>query len=171
MLWRRMTKLFYKFLVSSNPIKFTKMELLDNDDIETIVVLYCPSRKGNTEPIQFFVKLANAEIVENVTQLSQQYGVEDSRTNVPRASIDRRSFVRDFDIDLNVECSDQYDGGLQIRLVVIKTNSLGEDGSNSNGCSYHKGKDLSDPDLDDVPDDIDDKRPDDGNGHAFRSKI
>ncbi|KAH1121518.1 hypothetical protein J1N35_004678 [Gossypium stocksii] len=42
--WRcgtRMTKLFYKFPVSSNPIKFTKMELLDNDDVETMVALYC----------------------------------------------------------------------------------------------------------------------------------
>ncbi|PPD69733.1 hypothetical protein GOBAR_DD33388 [Gossypium barbadense] len=65
-----MTKLFYKFPVSSNLIKFTDMELLDDDNVETM--------------------------------LSQQYGVEDPRTEVPR------SFVHDFDIDLNVRCSNQY---------------------------------------------------------------
>ncbi|PPE01430.1 hypothetical protein GOBAR_DD01539 [Gossypium barbadense] len=88
-----MTKLFYKFSVSSNPIKFTEMELLDDDEVETMVALYCPSR---------------------------------------------RSSVHSFDIDLDIRCSNQYGGGLQIHLVVIEIDVLGEDGSDNNDCSDHE---------------------------------
>ncbi|MBA0814819.1 hypothetical protein Gohar_020620 [Gossypium harknessii] len=49
--------------------------------------------------------------VEYVTPLSQQSGVEDLHTEVPRAFVDRRSFVRGFDIDLNIGCVEQYGGG------------------------------------------------------------
>ncbi|PPD90998.1 hypothetical protein GOBAR_DD12060 [Gossypium barbadense] len=146
-----MTKLFYKFPVSSNPIKFTEMKLLENDDVETMVTLYCSLGRLNTEPIQLFTKLADTELVENVTQLSQQYGVQDPRTKVPRSS------VHGFDINLNIGCSDQYGGGLQIHPVVIETDTLGEYGSNNNDCSDYECEDLSGPDLDDVPDDIDDE--------------
>ncbi|KAK5836439.1 hypothetical protein PVK06_012227 [Gossypium arboreum] len=38
---RKMSKLFYKFPVLSNPIKFTEIKLLEDDDIETMVTLYC----------------------------------------------------------------------------------------------------------------------------------
>ncbi|KAK5825028.1 hypothetical protein PVK06_019830 [Gossypium arboreum] len=60
-----MTKLFYKFSVSSNLIKFTKMKHLDDDDAETIVALYCLPRRLNNEPIQLFAELADAKLVEN----------------------------------------------------------------------------------------------------------
>ncbi|KAK5792861.1 hypothetical protein PVK06_033987 [Gossypium arboreum] len=112
------------------------MELLDDDSVETMVTLYCPPGRVNTKPIKLFVELANAEIVENVTQLSQQYGVENLRIEVPRVSVDRRSSVRGFDIDLNV------------------------------GCSYQYGKGFSDPDLDNIVDDINDEGPNDGNDHS-----
>ncbi|KAH1047499.1 hypothetical protein J1N35_038283 [Gossypium stocksii] len=163
---RKMTKLFYKFQVSSNPIKFTEMELLDDDSVETMVALYCPLGRVNTKPIKLFVELADVDIVENVTQLSQQDGVENSRTKVPRVSVDRRSFVRGFDIDLNVGCSYQYGGGLQIHPVVIETDVLVEDGSDNNSYSDHEGKDFSDPDLDNIPDDIDNEGSDDRNDHS-----
>ncbi|PPE02556.1 hypothetical protein GOBAR_DD00381 [Gossypium barbadense] len=155
-----MTKLFYKFTVSSNSIKFTEMKLLDNDDVETTVALYCPPRRLNTESIQLFVELEDAKPVDNVTQISQQYGVKDPRIEV------LRSFVHDFDIDLNVGYSNQYGGRLQMHPVVIDTNALGGDGSDNNDFSNHKGEDFSDPDLDDVLDDIDDEGPDGGNNHA-----
>ncbi|KAH1058001.1 hypothetical protein J1N35_036066 [Gossypium stocksii] len=38
---RRISKLFYKFPVSTNPIKFTEMELVDDEDVETMIALYC----------------------------------------------------------------------------------------------------------------------------------
>ncbi|KAH1031439.1 hypothetical protein J1N35_043613 [Gossypium stocksii] len=141
-----MTKLFYKFLVSSNPIRFTEIELLDDDDVETMVALYCPLGRLNTKPIQLFAELEDVEPIESVTHLSQQYGVENLRTEVPRLS------VHGFDIDFNVGFLNQYGGGLKICPVIIETDVLGED--------------FSDPDLNDVPDDIDDKGPDGANGHA-----
>lgn len=91
------------------------------------------------------------EPVENVTQISQQYGVENPHIEVPRLSL------HGFDIGLNVGCSNQYNGGLQIYPIVIETNALGQDESNNNDCFDHKDEDFSDPDLDDVLEDIDDE--------------
>ncbi|PPS18494.1 hypothetical protein GOBAR_AA02079 [Gossypium barbadense] len=116
------------------------MELLDDKDVETMVVLYYPLGRLNPEPIQLFAELADVKPVENVTQLSQQLGVEDLCTEVPKL------FMHDFDIDLNVGCLD-----------VIEIDALGEDGSDNNDCSDHECEDFSDPDLDDVPDDIHDE--------------
>ncbi|KAK5793415.1 hypothetical protein PVK06_034561 [Gossypium arboreum] len=81
--------------------------------------LYCPLGRLNTEPIQLFTELEDIKPVENVTQLSQQYEVEDPRTKM----------------DLNNDCSD------------------------------HEGENFSDPNLDDVTNDIDYKGPDGGNDH------
>ncbi|KAK5846641.1 hypothetical protein PVK06_002937 [Gossypium arboreum] len=61
---------------------------------------------------------------------------------------------------------DQYSGGLQIHQVVIETDALGEDGSDNKDCSDHEGKDFSDPDLDNAPNDINDKGPHGGNNYA-----
>ncbi|PPD80833.1 hypothetical protein GOBAR_DD22233 [Gossypium barbadense] len=105
-----------------------------------MVALYCPPGRVNTEPIQLFAELTDVEPVENVTQLSQQYGVENLRT--------------------------KYGGGLQIHPVVIETDVFGEDGSDNNDCSGHGCEDFSGPGLDDVPDDINDEGANDGNDHA-----
>lgn len=107
------------------------------------------------------------EPVSKVTQLSQQYGVQGLCTEVPRASVDRRSFVRGFDIDLNVGWAEQYGGGatsigaknphhalaaydnlnpslyLQIYPTVIETNTNGKDEFDNNGLFDHEGKDFS----------------------------
>ncbi|KAH1046568.1 hypothetical protein J1N35_037352, partial [Gossypium stocksii] len=54
---------------------------------------------------------------------------------------------------------------------VIETDADNEDGSNNNGCFDHKGEDISDLDVDEVPDDIDDEGVDDGkNVYAFLSR-
>ncbi|KAH1038726.1 hypothetical protein J1N35_040469 [Gossypium stocksii] len=86
---KRRTKLFYKFPVLSNPIKFSEIELLDNDDVETMVTLYC--------------------------LLGMIY------------------------------------------LIVIETDALGEDGSDNNNCFDHKDEGFSDPDLEDILDNINDE--------------
>ncbi|KAK5819825.1 hypothetical protein PVK06_024854 [Gossypium arboreum] len=102
------------------------MEFLDDNNIETMVALYCLPKRVNTEPIQLFAG----------------------------ESVNRRSPVRDFDIDLNVGRSYQYSGGLQIHLVFIETSELDEDESDNNDYSDHECEDFSDPDLDNVPDDM-----------------
>ncbi|KAK5775794.1 hypothetical protein PVK06_043736 [Gossypium arboreum] len=101
------------------------MELVDDDDVETMVALYC--LPASIEPIELFAELANVEPVQNVTPLNQQCGVEDLYTNVPKASI---------------------------HPLVIGTDADGEERSNNNGGSDHQGEDFSDLDLDKVSNDI-----------------
>ncbi|KAH1114942.1 hypothetical protein J1N35_008320 [Gossypium stocksii] len=86
---RKILKLFYKFSVSSNPIKFIKMENVDDEDVETVVALYCRNRSGHTEPIQLFNELADAKLAEDFTPLSEEHEVQDPCTEVSRAFVDR----------------------------------------------------------------------------------
>ncbi|PPD88061.1 hypothetical protein GOBAR_DD15002 [Gossypium barbadense] len=71
---RKMSKLFYKFPVLSNPVKFAEIKLLDDENVKTMVASYCPTGR-----------LVDVEHVEDVTSLSQQYGAEDPCTEVLRA--------------------------------------------------------------------------------------
>lgn len=66
-----MFRLFYKFSVSSNSIKFTEMKLVDDEDSETMITLYCSSENLNSKPIQLFAELIDVEPVQNATSLSQ----------------------------------------------------------------------------------------------------
>lgn len=38
---RGMSILFHKFSVSSNPCKYTEMEFVDDEYVETMITLYC----------------------------------------------------------------------------------------------------------------------------------
>ncbi|PPS12595.1 hypothetical protein GOBAR_AA08058 [Gossypium barbadense] len=73
------------------------MKLVDDEDVETIIALFCSIRNVNAESIELFAELADMEPVENVN---------------------------------------------------------GEKGPNNDGHSDHEGEDFSDPDLDEVLDDI-----------------
>lgn len=120
------------------------MELVDDDDMKTVIALYCLPR--NVESVELFAKLANVEPVQNSTPLNQQYEVQDLYIKVLRASVDRRSSAHGFDFDLNVGWVELCDYGatstwgdnphnalimynnpspaslLQIHLLVIGTN-------------------------------------------------
>ncbi|KAH1107329.1 hypothetical protein J1N35_011097 [Gossypium stocksii] len=69
------------------------MELLDDENVEAMVALYCPTRRVNTKLIQLFAKLADVEPVEDVTLSNQQYGVEDPCAEVLRAFFGRQLSV------------------------------------------------------------------------------
>ncbi|PPD96172.1 hypothetical protein GOBAR_DD06806 [Gossypium barbadense] len=141
---RRISKLFYKFAVSTNPIKFIEMKLVNNENIETMVTLYCRNQNGHTELIQLFDELADVESTEDFTPLSKEHGVQDPCTEVSRVSVDRWSSIHEFDINLNAPpMFENLNLGprLQIHPVVIEIDA----------------DDYSDPDLDKVPDDIDDE--------------
>ncbi|PPS18040.1 hypothetical protein GOBAR_AA02535 [Gossypium barbadense] len=70
-----------------------------------MIALYCSTGNVNVEPVELFVELADVEPIQNVTPLSQQYGVQDP---------------------------------------------------------FMEGEDFSDPDLDEVLDDIDEEGTEDG---------
>ncbi|PPD75102.1 hypothetical protein GOBAR_DD27971 [Gossypium barbadense] len=55
---RRISKIFYKFPVLTDPIKFTEMELVDDEDVETMIALYCGNRSDKNAPIHLFAELA-----------------------------------------------------------------------------------------------------------------
>ncbi|PPD78510.1 hypothetical protein GOBAR_DD24559 [Gossypium barbadense] len=77
-----------------------------------MVALYCSPERLNIEPILLFVELADAKPVEDVTLLSQQYRDENLCTEVLKASVDRRSSMHDFNIDLNVGFEDFSDSDI-----------------------------------------------------------
>lgn len=41
---KQMSRLFYKFPISTNPLKFLNMELVDDDDMTTMIANYSPLR-------------------------------------------------------------------------------------------------------------------------------
>ncbi|PPE00389.1 hypothetical protein GOBAR_DD02591 [Gossypium barbadense] len=82
---------------------------------------------SNVEPIELFIELADVELVQNVTLLNQQYEVHDPYIEVPRMSIDRQSSVHSEEVLGN------------------------DDGLN------HQKVEFSDPKLDEVLNDIDNK--------------
>ncbi|KAH1114549.1 hypothetical protein J1N35_007927 [Gossypium stocksii] len=129
---RRISKLFYKFLVLTNPIKFTKIELVDDEDVETMVALYCANQNDQNAPIQLFAKLAGVEPTEDPTPLGKEHEAQELCITVPIST----------DIDLN---------------AATKIDFVGDDVYNSCDLSDHEVDSDSDPDVDEVPDDIDDE--------------
>lgn len=52
-----MSRLVYKFPILSNPCKYTKMELVDDEDVGTMIALYRSIRNVNAELVNLFAKL------------------------------------------------------------------------------------------------------------------
>ncbi|KAK5844524.1 hypothetical protein PVK06_000664 [Gossypium arboreum] len=104
-----------------------------DEDVETIVTIYCPNGMVNTEYVQLFAKLTDVEPVEDVIPLTQHY---------------------------------------EIHPVMIETDLDGEDGFDNNDDSDNKGEDFSDPNVDEVPNDIDNECVDDDENvyaHSIKS--
>ncbi|KAH1129468.1 hypothetical protein J1N35_000846 [Gossypium stocksii] len=76
----------------------------------------------------------------------------------------------EFDIDLSaLPMSKNLNSGLRLQIhpVLIKTDVDDEDGYDNNGCSGYEVEDYSEPNLDEVPDDINNKYANyDGNVYA-----
>ncbi|PPD84680.1 hypothetical protein GOBAR_DD18368 [Gossypium barbadense] len=113
---RRISKIFYKFSVSTNPVKFIEMELVDDEDVETMIDLYCGNGSEKNAPIHLFVELVGMEQNEDVTASDEEDGAEEPWMVAPISYVDSGGDHWDEEVD-------------------------------SDG----------DPDVDDVPDDIDDK--------------
>ncbi|KAH1098410.1 hypothetical protein J1N35_015331 [Gossypium stocksii] len=97
---------------------------------------------GHTEPIQLFTELTDVEPNKDFTPLSEKNRVQDLCTEVSRESIDRRSSIRGFKIDLNTPPASENlnpSPRLQIHLELIETDADGEDGYDNHGPFDHKG--------------------------------
>ncbi|KAL1175878.1 hypothetical protein V6Z11_A04G119700 [Gossypium hirsutum] len=112
-----------------DPIKFTEMELVDDEDVETMVALYCHSNQN--APMHLFAELAIVESTEDPTPLGEEDGPQEFQ-----------STTHGIDIDLN---------------ATPETDVGGDDVYQSSDPSDYEVDIDSDPDVDDVPDDIDDE--------------
>ncbi|PPD95792.1 hypothetical protein GOBAR_DD07181 [Gossypium barbadense] len=60
-----MSRLFYKFPISTDPLKFCEMQLLDDDDLGTMIEIWWSTGSENPQPVELFAELADLEPVEN----------------------------------------------------------------------------------------------------------
>ncbi|PPR93084.1 hypothetical protein GOBAR_AA27588 [Gossypium barbadense] len=118
------------------------MELLDDEDMEKMVALYCGTRSNQNAPIQLFAELTGVETTEDPTPLGEEDGAQEPCMVVPISYVDSQSIIHGIDIDLN---------------VAPKTDVVGDDVYHSSDHSDHEVDSESDPDVDEVPDDIDDE--------------
>ncbi|KAL1183389.1 hypothetical protein V6Z11_A02G180200 [Gossypium hirsutum] len=116
------------------------MELVDDEDVETMVALYCHSNQN--APIHLFAELAIVESTEDPTPLGEEDGPQEPCMVVSISYVGSQSTTHGIDIDLN---------------ATPETDVGGDDVYRSSNPSDYEVDIDSDPDVDDVPDDIDDE--------------
>ncbi|PPD72613.1 hypothetical protein GOBAR_DD30473 [Gossypium barbadense] len=137
---RRISKIFYKFPVSTNPVKFVEMELVNDKDVETMIDLYCGNGSDNNAPIHLFAELADMEQNEDINASDEEHGAQEPWMVAPISYVDSESTMGGIDIDLNI------------------TPDVDMVGGEEEGGGDHWDEEVDsddDPDVDDVPDDID----------------
>ncbi|KAH1047261.1 hypothetical protein J1N35_038045 [Gossypium stocksii] len=79
---RAMSKLFYKFQISIDPFKFCSMQLLDDNDLGTMMEIWWSTGSENPQPAELFAELADLEPVENANVREMTNNGEDSDQDV-----------------------------------------------------------------------------------------
>ncbi|PPR85000.1 hypothetical protein GOBAR_AA35714 [Gossypium barbadense] len=118
------------------------MDLVDDEDVETMVALYCGTQSNQNTPIQLFAELADIEATEDPTSLGEEDRAQEPCMVVSISYVDSQSTTHGIDIDLN---------------AALETDVVGDDVYHSSDPSDHEVDSESDPDVDKVPDDIDDE--------------
>ncbi|KAK5835366.1 hypothetical protein PVK06_011054 [Gossypium arboreum] len=99
---RKILKLFYKFSISTDPIKFTKMELVDDENTETMIALYCGNQSDKNVPIHLFAELAGVEQNKDLTAYGKEHRAQEPCMMAPISYVDSESTIYGIYIDLNV---------------------------------------------------------------------
>ncbi|PPR90986.1 hypothetical protein GOBAR_AA29695 [Gossypium barbadense] len=116
------------------------MELVDDEDMETMITLYCGNESDKNAPIHLFAELAGIEQNEDLIAYDEEQEAQEPCMVTPISYVDSESTIRGIDIDLN---------------VTPDIDVVGDDGyDSSDPCDQEVDSD-SDPDVDDVSDDID----------------
>ncbi|PPD77201.1 hypothetical protein GOBAR_DD25866 [Gossypium barbadense] len=118
---RRISKIFYKFPVSTNPVKFVEMELADDEDVETMVDLYCGNGIEKNAPIHLFVELVGMEQNEDVNASDEEDGAEEPWMVAPISYVDSESTMGGVDVN-NDEGINASSVGEQMQRIVIHNN-------------------------------------------------
>ncbi|PPS13255.1 hypothetical protein GOBAR_AA07386 [Gossypium barbadense] len=125
------------------------MELVDNEDVETMIALYCGNRSDQNAPIHLFAELAGVEPTEDLTAYGEELGAQKPCMVASISYIDSESTIRWIDINFN---------------VASDIDVVGDDGYDSSNHYDQEVDSDSDPDVNEILDDIDDKDVnDDGN--------
>ncbi|PPS15589.1 hypothetical protein GOBAR_AA04983 [Gossypium barbadense] len=109
------------------------MELVDDEDVETM-------QPKCTDSV--FAELAGIETTEDPTSLGEEDRAQELCMVVSISYVDSQLTIHEIDIDLN---------------AAPETDVVGDDVYHSSDPSYHEVDSESDPDVDEVPDDIDDE--------------
>ncbi|PPD89984.1 hypothetical protein GOBAR_DD13082 [Gossypium barbadense] len=118
------------------------MEVVNDEDVETMVALYCGNESDKNAPIHLFAELAGMEKNEDLNASDEEHGAQEPWMVAPISYIDNESTMGGIGIDLNI------------------TPDIDVVGGEEEGGSDHWDEEVdsdSDPDVDDVPDDIDDE--------------
>ncbi|MFQ6650428.1 hypothetical protein Gotur_023476, partial [Gossypium turneri] len=152
------------------------MELEDDDDLGTMIAIYCPLGIENPSPVELFAEIAKPDLIQVVIPASQSSGI-DFDLNVSWE--DQSSFVQSASTPEN-----RNTGGcsyntpylchrLEIHPEVLASIEDCDEGSDNDDQSHHDpNNDFVDPDLDDIPEDIDEEGPVEGentNPHSARN--
>ncbi|PPR94062.1 hypothetical protein GOBAR_AA26605 [Gossypium barbadense] len=57
-------RLFYKFSVSTNPLKFSEMKLEDNNDLGKMIAIYCPLKMDSPNLVELFTEIAESDHIQ-----------------------------------------------------------------------------------------------------------
>ncbi|PPD67402.1 hypothetical protein GOBAR_DD35717 [Gossypium barbadense] len=118
------------------------MEVVDDEDVETMVTLYCGNGSDKNALIHLFAELADMEQNEDVNAFDEEHGAQEPWMVAPISYVDSESTMGGISIDLSIT--------LDIDVV----------GGEEEGGSDHWDEEVDsdgDPNVDDVPDDIDDE--------------
>ncbi|PPR87407.1 hypothetical protein GOBAR_AA33280 [Gossypium barbadense] len=135
------------------------MELIDDKDVEIIIVIYCRNQSDQNAPIKLFAELVGVEPTEDLIALGEGHEAQEPCMMALISYIDSESTIREIDIDLN---------------VAPYIDVVGDDGYDSSNPCDHEVNSDSNPDVDEVLDDIDDEdMNDDGkiNASSVESQI
>ncbi|PPS16512.1 hypothetical protein GOBAR_AA04070 [Gossypium barbadense] len=111
------------------------MELVDDEDVETMIALYCGNESDKNSPIHLFAELAGMEQNEDLTAYGEEHATEEPCMVAPISYVDSELTIHRINIDLN---------------VTPDIDVVGDDGyDNSDHCDEEVDSD-SDPDVDDM---------------------
>ncbi|PPD94292.1 hypothetical protein GOBAR_DD08664 [Gossypium barbadense] len=124
------------------------MELVDDEDVETMIDLYCGNGSEKNAPIHLFAELVGMKQNEDVNAFDEEDRAEEPWMVAPISYVDSESTMGGIGIDLNITPDVDMVGGEE------------EGAGEEEGGGDHWDEEVNsdgDPDVDDVSDDIDDE--------------
>ncbi|KAH1097279.1 hypothetical protein J1N35_014200 [Gossypium stocksii] len=168
-----MMRLFYKFPVSTDPFKFSEMELEDDDDLGTTIAIYFPPEIENPSSVELFAEIAKPDPIQVVNPAIQRSGI-DFDLNVSWE--DQSGLGRSMPTTKNLNtggCSYNIPNScprLEIHPEVLASIEDGDKGSDNDNQSHcDPNDDFSYPNLDDITEEIDEEGPVEGENTNLHS--